>query len=229
MTTRIINFAGWAIVLSASLFFLFNNALHYFIYGKEQYAGGGFWPQHAPPLLVHVTFGMIGLLLGPFQFMPAIRNNYPRVHRTMGKIYLISITIAACASFDLSIAKIIRTEKAITYGSGLVILATAWLLTSGMAYWSVRRGLYEQHRQWMVRSFVVTCAFITFRFAARVLTEQFKVDGNAASDIMAWACWAVPLLIAEPLLQLHTIRKGNAVRISTDKSADQEILLSNAE
>lgn len=41
-------------------------------------------------------------------------------------------------------------------------------------------------------------------------------DSETADDIdnlMAWACWAVPLLVAEPLIQLRSMRKR--VRVST--------------
>jgi hypothetical protein len=81
-----------------------------------------------------------------------------------------------------------------------------------MAYWTVRRGLYEQHRQWMVRSFVVTCGFVTFRLLVQILTNQFKVSPGVAVDVMAWACWSVPLLIAEPFLQLYILRKEKAAQ-----------------
>jgi hypothetical protein len=36
---------------------------------------------------------------------------------------------------------------------------------------------------------------------------------DIADDIdalLAWACWAVPLLVAEPLIQLRRVRKGRA-------------------
>jgi len=210
MTTRIINYAGWAIVLSASAYFIFNNVFHYFIYGKDQYAGGGFWPQHAPWLLVHIIGGLTALTLGPFQFIPAIRKNYPKTHRTMGKIYLCAITVAACASLDMSIIKIIVGEKAVIYGTGLFMLALVWLLTSGMAYWSVRSKNYVQHREWMVRSYVVTCAFTTFRLVDKQLTERFGLDPLVSAGLMAWVCWSVPLIVTEIVLQARKISKGNA-------------------
>jgi uncharacterized membrane protein len=207
MTTRIINYAGWAIVLSASVYFIVNSAFHYFAYNSKTY--GEFWP-YAPFLALHIAGGMVALVLGPFQFMPSIRKNYAKTHRTMGKIYLISVTIAASASFVLSIYKIIVTEKALAYGSGLALLAIAWLLTSGMAYWSVRYRNFVQHREWMVRSFVVTCAFVSFRLFFKILTEKFRTDPGATAEIMAWACWALPLMVTEAFLQGKKIQKGGA-------------------
>jgi len=216
MTTRIINFAGWAIALSASLYFIVNSAFHYFAYNSKTYAD--YWP-YAPFLALHIAGGMVALVLGPFQFVPSIRKNYAKTHRTMGKIYLISVALAASVSLVLSIHKIIITEKVLTFGTGLAGLALAWLLTSGMAYWSVRHRNFVQHREWMVRSFVVTCAFVSFRLFFRILTEKFHTDPGATADTMAWACWALPLMVAEVFLQGSKIRKGSAVLANKKKQA----------
>ncbi|MBZ5858410.1 DUF2306 domain-containing protein [Flavihumibacter profundi] len=146
MATRLISIAGWGIIILASLYFIYDNAFHYFSYNVDAY-GKGYWPNFAPWLLLHIVGGMIALLIGPFQFFPAIRNNYPKVHHTMGKIYLTSILVAAVASLNLSVGKLIITEKDVNFGTGLMGLALAWLITSGMAYWSVRSKNYDQHRE----------------------------------------------------------------------------------
>ncbi|MGZ3874243.1 MAG: DUF2306 domain-containing protein [Mucilaginibacter sp.] len=207
MTTKLVNYVGCTIFVAASVYFLVNSAFHYFSYNSKAYAE--YWP-YAPWLALHIAGGMIALVLGPFQFIPSIRKNYARTHRTIGKTYLISVAIAACMSLVLSIHKIIVTEKALTFGSGLAGLALAWLLTTGMAYWSVRYRNFVQHREWMVRSFVVTCAFVSFRLFFRILTGSLHTDPAATGDTMAWACWAFPLIVAEAFLQGKKIRQGSA-------------------
>jgi Predicted membrane protein (DUF2306) len=44
------------------------------------------------------------------------------------------------------------------------LLAFAWITTASMAYISVMRGRILQHKEWMIRSYVVTFAFVTFRW-----------------------------------------------------------------
>jgi len=191
-------------------YFIYDSALNYFNYDKAHYGGGGFWPSYAPFLLAHVVFGMIALVIGPLQFIPAIRKKYVKTHHTIGKTYLISVLIAASASLYLSIDKVIVTEKALSFGTGLMGLAIAWLLTSGMAYWSIRHRNFVQHREWMVRSFVVTTGFASFRLFNNMLVNDFHTDPNATADVMAWACWAFPLLVTEVVLQAIKIRRGYA-------------------
>lgn len=210
MTTRIINFAGWAFVLTATVYFVITSAFPYLSYQQAQFAAGGFWPRYAPYLLVHIIAGMTALLLGPFQFVPSIRKNYKKTHRFMGKTYLIAILVAAIASLQMSINKITIDEKAAVYGLGLFMLALVWVLSSAMAYWSARSRNFVQHREWMVRSYVITCAFTTFRLFDKIITERFKIDPLTSAGIMAWACWSVPLIVTEVILQGRKIQKGNA-------------------
>jgi uncharacterized membrane protein len=167
--------------------------------------------------MVHIIAALTALVLGPFQFIPSIRKKYPQSHRLMGKIYLCCIVVAAIASLEMSVVKIIIKEKAIIFGTGLFMLAVVWLLTSGMAYWSARSRNFVQHREWMVRSFVVTCAFTTFRLAQQTLTNQFGIDGGVAAELMAWACWSVPLIVTEIVLQAGKIRKGNTALANKKK------------
>jgi hypothetical protein len=57
----------------------------------------------------------------------------------------------------------------------------------------------------MMRSYAVTFAFVTFRFGVDALISQGLQPGDAQA-IMAWACWSLPLLLLEPLLQFRKAR-----------------------
>jgi hypothetical protein len=77
-----------------------------------------------------------------------------------------------------------------------------------MAYAAIRKRAIERHREWMIRSYTVTFAFVLFR-----LVDQSLIHGHVAPDdqidaMSAWACWSVPLLLVEPLLQLRKARRG---------------------
>jgi hypothetical protein len=76
-----------------------------------------------------------------------------------------------------------------------------------MAVFAIRRRNVLQHREWMMRSYAVTFAFVTFRFGVDALSSQ-GLPLPDSQQIMAWACWAVPLLLLEPLLQLRRVRRA---------------------
>ena len=87
------------------------------------------------------------------------------------------------------------------FGTGLMGLATAWLTTTFMAFLAIKRSLMEQHKEWMIRSYVVTFAFVNFRICAAFL--EAAGIGTLAEQLAAasWFCWSIPLLITEVFLQ----------------------------
>ena len=99
----------------------------------------------------------------------------------------------------------------LAYRSGLFGLDVAWLLTTGMALYAIHIHRIEQHREWMLRSYSVTFAFVTFRLGEQILRNWITLpDDPVADDLdtaMAWACWTLPLLFAEPLIQLRSLRR----------------------
>jgi len=61
--------------------------------------------------------------------------------------------------------------------------------------------MVEQHREWMIRSYVVTFAFVVFRFVVEAV--QVMRIGTIVEQLTlaSWICWAVPLLLTEVILQ----------------------------
>ena len=100
-------------------------------------------------------------------------------------------------------------------------MALAWIITTGLATIAICRELIPQHREWMIRSYVVTFGFVTFRVMADVL-EIGRV-GTLTEQLTAasWFCWSVPLLITEGILQGRKILI--ATKSTTRRSRNQYI------
>ena len=75
---------------------------------------------------------------------------------------------------------------------------------------AIKRRVIEQHREWMIRSYVVTLAFVFFRLFDEIGRGLGIGDGNERAKAAAWLCWAVPLLLAEPLIQLGKLRRSTS-------------------
>ena len=177
-----------------TLYFVFTRAIPYldYSYSVEQYGA------QSALIFTHVVFGITATLLGPFQFVSAIRKRNVKVHRTMGKIYLLSTITAALVSWMV----ILPRDGGIAYKSGLFFLGFAWISCGVMAYLAIRRQKVEIHREWMVRSYVVTLAFVTFRLLYDIL-KPYHIEGTGA--MMAWGCWAFPLFVTEIVFQVQKI------------------------
>jgi uncharacterized membrane protein len=209
MTKKLLHIIGWTVIIAVNVYFVYNFPLQHFNYEA--------WNEQFGPLLtLHIVFGMIAILIGPFQFFPSVRKKYPRFHRLTGKIYLISVLIAAIAATILAVSHNLIADRRFVFGTGLLGLAAAWLITSGLAYWALRTRNFVQHREWMVKRYVVTCGFTTFRLFAVSVNSYMQLDYDKdLSGIMAWACWSVPLLVTEAIIQSKKIRRAHiAAKVS---------------
>ena len=191
--------AGFAL----SLYFVWDKTPRYFVFTEESYSPY-FWSRHNW-VFVHVVFGILALLIGPFQFIPAIRNRYLTVHRWMGRTYLMSTLIAGIAGLYMASTSQIN----FTYKYGLLSLALVWITTGAMAYISIRNLNITQHREWMIRSYVVTFGFTAFRLLDDLLVNTIT-DNSDRLGLLSWICWTVPLLIAEVCIQSVKVRQASA-------------------
>jgi hypothetical protein len=158
-----------------------------------------YWPRRGW-LLTHIAGGLTALLIGPVQLWLGLHDVKMNVHRKLGLIYIAGMAVGSVGAFGLAL----QTEGGLVFGSGLFFLAIVWMTTTGIAYWAIRKNLIDQHREWTIRSYVVTFAFVTFRIGQVVLVGR-GVELTTAIGIMAWACWAIPLLMTEAILQARKI------------------------
>jgi uncharacterized membrane protein YozB (DUF420 family) len=94
----------------------------------------------------------------------------------------------------------------VPYAAGLFALSMAWLLTSSLAFFAIKRRDFVQHKEWMIRSYVVTFSFVTFRLVTDVLAYFGIGEQMVNYTLMAWAAWALPLLMTEAVIQGRKIR-----------------------
>src|SRR4029079_10198034 len=106
------------------------------------------------------------------------------------------MTVGAIGAIGLAF----QTDGGLIFGSGLFALALAWIATTGFAYIAIRKGYKEQHREWTIRSYVVTFAFVVFR-VGQIVMVGWGIPILTAIGVMAWASWAVPLLVTELAIQ----------------------------
>jgi hypothetical protein len=158
-----------------------------------------YWPRRGW-LLVHIAGGLVALLSGPVQLWLGLHDMKMHVHRRLGIIYMLGMVIGSIGAIGLAF----QTDGGLVFGSGLFFLAIAWMTTTSLAYVAIRKGLIDQHREWTIRSYVVTFAFVTFR-AGQVVMTGSGIPLATAIGIMAWACWSVPLLVTELVIQARKI------------------------
>ena len=152
-------------------------------------------------LLVHIAAGAVALLAGPVQLWLGITDLAAHLHRRLGLIYVTAVAIGSVAAFYLAV----HTTLGWGFAAGISGLGVAWLVTTTLAIVAIRRGLVQEHREWMIRSYVVTFAFVTFRANFSVLQATGIGTLPEQLAMSSWFCWAVPLLIAEAAMRGRAI------------------------
>ena len=153
---------------------------------------------------------MTALLVGQFQFFKKLRVRNIKLHRFLGRIYLGSILISAPIGLYLALTSNLH----FVYATGLSLLAIIWFSTATMGYISIRKGNIAQHREWMIRSYVVTFAFIFFRIGAKLLETLDVGSFEMRYVLLSWACWSIPLFISEMVLQAGKLSRAGLAKAS---------------
>jgi len=110
-------------------------------------------------MFVHATMGAVALAAGATQFVSEIRNRYPEVHRTLGKIYFFGIWIGMAAGLlYLSSISIWDVYSGAAFGISLWALDLLVLATSIRAYVAIRNGEVVTHQAWMAFNYSLVLA-----------------------------------------------------------------------
>lgn len=150
--------------------------------------------QH-PPLAfyTHVFAASLALLIGPWQWLPDLRQRRPALHRWLGRLYLLGGVLAGGLS---GLVLAFRAFGGPVAQTGFALLALVWLSTGWLAYRSVRRGDIATHRRWMLRNFALAFAAVTLRLYLP-LGFMSGLPLAPAYAATAWLCWVPNLLWAE--------------------------------
>jgi uncharacterized membrane protein len=141
----------------------------------------------------HISFGGIALLSGFSQFSQRLRIKSAKIHRTLGKIYILSVLLSGIAGLYVAI----YTLGGLPAQLGFTGLAIGWLLTSWLAYSAIRGGQVNRHQRWMIRSYALTWAAVTLRIYLPLFEFGFGMNFQMSYPIIAWLCWVPNLLVAE--------------------------------
>ena len=143
----------------------------------------------------HALIGAIALVIGPFQFNRRLMLRRRRLHRAMGRVYVIGALLTG----------VVGTYMAwYAFGGpwtqvGFAALGIGLLFTTIKAFTSIRAGDVRTHRRWMIRSFALLFAAVTLRIELPILIGIFGAF-EPAYRVVAWSCWVPNLLVAEAIV-----------------------------
>lgn len=147
-------------------------------------------------LSIHIAGSILALMIGPFTLSPKFREKNVKLHRMLGRIYLLGILFGGGAGFYLAF----YASGGITGKLGFGTLSVIWILTAFQALRKILGKKVHLHRQWMIRNYSLTFAAVTLRIWLPVFVVV----------VISWLAWVPNLIIAE----LYLRRK---LRLTSDK------------
>jgi len=166
--------------------FLVHYAFPYFAFDPAYF--DYYWP-HRFRLITHISGGILALTCGPFQFWSGLRQKALGIHRWTGRLYLLGVLVGASGAGMMAYFTQPRN-----FGVSLGFMALAQVLCTAVAYLAILRGLVPLHKEWMVRSYLVTFGFVTFRLISDYPPGVHWGTFEDRAATVTWACWVVPLL-----------------------------------
>lgn len=152
------------------------------------------WSGHAghhAMLAAHIAGGTGMLLLGAIGLRIGLTRQGFGWHKRVGYAYIGAGSMA-------SVTALVRSfDTPHTPGIATGTLAVVWLAFTAMAFRAIRNRRIDQHREWMIRSYVVAWTFVFCRFTERAMPE----DAQLGLSDMIWLTWVGPVLLAEIMLQ----------------------------
>lgn len=169
------------------------STIEHFAFDYSEVNYGRLWPNRFW-LFLHIAGGTVALFAGPFQFWSGLRDRHRAIHRWTGRVYVTGVLLGGAAAFYLSFFSRPRS-----FAVALFALAVAWWVTVALAIVAVKQYWIEAHKAWMIRGYVVTFSFVTFRMLIEM--PLWSMVGDARLAVVLWVSWVAPLTLTEVVVR----------------------------
>jgi hypothetical protein len=210
-THRLLKILTSGAILAIALAFVLKFVFRYYLnYNEAAFSdpirgASNYWAMRGW-LLMHITGGMVALLVGPSQFWTGFRTRFRRLHRFFGFVFLGAVTVGSIGAYYMAY----NTTFGWGFGFALGFMATAWVTTTGVAYYAILKRRIQIHKIWMARAYVVTFSFVTFRIFSDYGPTSRVQPADMRGVTIAWASVTIPLLITIIAQQLWQMRSSSS-------------------
>jgi len=135
--------------------------------------------------LVHIVPSLLFVLLVPLQFVSSLRRRYRRFHRWTGRLIMglgLAIGISALWLSAHPVGGVVEGTATMFFGS-------LFLLSLGKAWWHIRSGRIELHREWAIRMVATALGVATTRPIMAVFFATTRLTGLTPEQFFGPAMW----------------------------------------
>ena len=170
-----------------------------FLQGREATFNG----IYRTAFYVHIFFGPLVLFNGLILLSDYVRRRYGGWHRWLGRAQVVVLLL-----FVLPSSVVMSRHAFGGWPAGLSFFllsaTTAGCAITGV-YYALRRR-YDQHRRWMISTFVLICSAVALRLMSGTASLVEVPSPESAYIVAAWTSWLIPLAAYEILERLPARR-----------------------
>ena len=151
--------------------------------------------RHPFITFLHILPGALFMILGPLQFLPRIRDRYPRWHRRSGVVVIVCGYIIGISALIMPF--VLHPIGGLNEAVATSFFAVYFLIALTMAWRAILRRDIVHHRQWMIRMFSIGVAVGTIR---PIVVLFFAFSGLPPQVFFGTAFWlgfSLHLVLAE--------------------------------
>ena len=136
-------------------------------------------------------------LPGFTQFSKRLQKNQPKIHRTLGYIYVVDVLLITGPA---GLVMGFYANGGLWSRIAFVLLAVLWIYFTAMALVKAKQKNFKAHRNYMIRSYALTLSAITLRAWKYGITNTMTLPPMDVYRVVAWLGWVGNLGIAEWLI-----------------------------
>ena len=157
----------------------------------------------------HVYTSIFLIAFGWIQFSKYIRKKYNKLHKQIGKFYIIIILLFFGPS---GLIMSYYANGGLISQIAFVILSVLWMLFTYLSFYYAKKMDFKKHQKFAIRSFALTLSAISLRLFKFIIVFLFQPLPMDTYRIVSWLGWTFNLLLAEILIIYLFKNKINGIK-----------------
>ena len=143
---------------------------------------------------IHVYTSIFVLIAGITQFSTSIRNYVPKLHKNLGKIYIV---LVLCIASPSGLIMAVYANGGFFSKISFSIQAILWFIFTYKAYAYIKQKNWVNHQKFMMRSYALTLSAISLRLFKWIIVSTIQLPPMDTYKIVSWLGWGFNILLVE--------------------------------
>ena len=157
----------------------------------------------------HVYSSILIIILGLTQFSKTIRQQFKSVHKLSGKLYVLLILVIASPS---GLIMAYHANGGLIGQVSFIVLSMLWFVFTLQGFRYIKKGNYQKHKNFMIRSYALTLSAISLRLFKFGIVTVLELPPMDTYKIVSVLGWGINLIIAELIIRKSYLKKQRLLK-----------------